>query len=126
MDRNQQRGDGCKSVAVALRKESVDRNILSKSAIVDLLTSLSARRAWIEIENTCFWKPCLWSLSARRAWIEMETMLPSWTRYAVALRKESVDRNTRSFPWDLMGGVALRKESVDRNFDTVQIVVVIV
>ena len=33
----------------------------------------------------------------------------------VALRKESVDRNTRSFPWDLMGGVALRKESVDRN-----------
>ena len=33
------------------------------------------------------------SLSARRAWIEMETMLPSWTRYAVALRKESVDRN---------------------------------
>ena len=22
------------------------------------------------------------SLSARRAWIEMETMLPSWTRYA--------------------------------------------
>ena len=35
-------------------------------------TSLSARRAWIEIANTCFWKPCLW----------------------VALRKESVDRNT--------------------------------
>ena len=35
--------------AVALRKESVDRNILSKSAMVNLLTSLSARRAWIEI-----------------------------------------------------------------------------
>ena len=25
----------------------------------------------------------------------------------VALRKESVDRNTRSFPWDLMGGLSL-------------------
>ena len=36
--------------------------------------------------------------------------------FAVALRKESVDRNTRSFLWVLMGGVALRKESVDRNY----------
>ena len=36
--------------------------------------------------------------------------------FAVALRKESVDRNTNFFPVSLFGLVALRKESVDRNF----------
>ena len=35
--------------------------------------------------------------------------------YAVALRKESVDRNTSFLPASLSGLVALRKESVDRN-----------
>ena len=42
----------------------------------------------------------------------------------VALRKESVDRNTRSFPWDLTGGVALRKESVDRNMFPIDVLAV--
>ena len=56
------------------------------------------------------------SLSARRAWIEMPiTEIPvGW--WKVALRKESVDRNT--YPSQcrtLASGVALRKESVDRN-----------
>ena len=57
--------------AVALRKESVDRN--NHHLAVDLVesSSLSARRAWIEIlmrsATTC--GPM--SLSARRAWIEM-------------------------------------------------------
>ena len=37
----------------------------------------------------------------------------------VALRKESVDRNTSSSPVSLFDlPVALRKESVDRNYDT--------
>ena len=57
------------------------------------------------------------SLSARRAWIEI-----SWARAAalaarVALRKESVDRNTAvnaKHVFHLLR-VALRKESVDRN-----------
>ena len=55
------------------------------------------------------------SLSARRAWIEIATTLPSITRYFVALRKESVDRNLlcRLVAGSLI--VALRKESVDRN-----------
>ena len=39
---------------VALRKESVDRNILSKSAMVPSLMSLSARRAWIEIPHAAY------------------------------------------------------------------------
>ena len=36
--------------AVALRKESVDRNAKSMDTIKEADTSLSARRAWIEIE----------------------------------------------------------------------------
>ena len=35
--------------------------------------------------------------------------------FAVALRKESVDRNTKILSGILVLGVALRKESVDRN-----------
>ena len=39
-----------------------------------------------------------------------------WVRvYVVALRKESVDRNTTAMVGPLMYSVALRKESVDRN-----------
>ena len=43
----------------------------------------------------------------------------------VALRKESVDRNTGILPHDCRKVVALRKESVDRN-NAVQIVIVVV
>ena len=35
----------------------------------------------------------VWSLSARRAWIEMEELLQELSSLFVALRKESVDRN---------------------------------
>ena len=40
-----------KGTAVALRKESVDRNLASWSAVLTELLSLSARRAWIEISG---------------------------------------------------------------------------
>ena len=56
--------------------------------------SLSARRAWIEIarfaRSVCV-RPR--SLSARRAWIEIPAGCWRDARRAVALRKESVDRN---------------------------------
>ena len=78
---------------VALRKESVDRNLDAVQIVIVIMQSLSARRAWIEIINEV------------------------WANFSgfVALRKESVDRNiwvdkTQSAP-----RVALRKESVDRN-----------
>ena len=57
--------------AVALRKESVDRNPVVPAELTTLIRSLSARRAWIEIM----------SLNTQ------QRHLP------VALRKESVDRN---------------------------------
>ena len=56
---------------VALRKESVDRNILRGNEK---------------------WKQSA-SLSARRAWIEIASSQTGCTGRSVALRKESVDRN---------------------------------
>ena len=55
--------------------------------------SLSARRAWIEIIDYIVDYATDASLSARRAWIEIHFMLRIGTSGAVALRKESVDRN---------------------------------
>ena len=59
-------------VRVALRKESVDRNVFGFGAKLVHSLSLSARRAWIEIDVI---RPAidvfLASLSARRAWIEI-------------------------------------------------------
>ena len=57
---------------VALRKESVDRNVGVAQGSV----------AWYKM-----------SLSARRAWIEIPTLEGRKTQECVALRKESVDRN---------------------------------
>ena len=56
------------------------------------------------------------SLSARRAWIEMRKYHTTDRVRAVALRKESVDRNSSGAKADSVSKVALRKESVDRNF----------
>ena len=58
--------------------------------------SLSARRAWIEIfplDNVAHGGP---SLSARRAWIEITSEVSERVPLAVALRKESVDRNIKA------------------------------
>ena len=58
-------------VPVALRKESVDRNPTIKAMRGDRKASLSARRAWIEIWHISHIPPSSPSLSARRAWIEI-------------------------------------------------------
>ena len=120
----------------------MDRNNLKRKRVRDGKTSLSARRAWIEIMRqsalTVRWKP---SLSARRAWIEIMTAFVAAVANSVALRKESVDRNStgvastilrlmslsarRAWIEMIPNGcskrdftVALRKESVDRNAHT--------
>ena len=82
------------------------------------LKSLSARRAWIEIELWSTVKLAITaSLSARRAWIEIVVEYKRAKEKAVALRKESVDRNSaKTIRRDIASmPVALRKESVDRN-----------
>ena len=80
---------------VALRKESVDRNVPGQNLVNGIGLSLSARRAWIEMTPP-------------------QGMI--WSRPKVALRKESVDRNLQ-YCWPYLSSltVALRKESVDRN-----------
>ena len=55
------------------------------------------------------------SLSARRAWIEMIDSTHRREPFRVALRKESVDRNHSVRQKKIGRLVALRKESVDRN-----------
>ena len=55
------------------------------------------------------------SLSARRAWIEIVHVSALDGESAVALRKESVDRNFKTPVLVPYRPVALRKESVDRN-----------
>ena len=55
------------------------------------------------------------SLSARRAWIEINWFLRGNNLLHVALRKESVDRNHCGPCITAHIAVALRKESVDRN-----------
>ena len=55
------------------------------------------------------------SLSARRAWIEINIACATGFSASVALRKESVDRNLRQLTPEPFQRVALRKESVDRN-----------
>ena len=55
--------------------------------------SLSARRAWIEIQGRHPGGKSNRSLSARRAWIEILLSPSPPRRTPVALRKESVDRN---------------------------------
>ena len=81
---------------VALRKESVDRNNRLFARWTLALKSLSARRAWIEItDNKISVKVKVRSLSARRAWIEISSSGQVFRGIRVALRKESVDRNSR-------------------------------
>ena len=59
-----------------------------------VLWSLSARRAWIEITAQTARNTSIASLSARRAWIEIAYGALDGASEIVALRKESVDRNS--------------------------------
>ena len=73
----------------------MDRNRLPKKNRPSVVRSLSARRAWIEIVISAMTSQISVSLSARRAWIEIlcAEILGLWA--CVALRKESVDRNSK-------------------------------
>ena len=78
--------------AVALRKESVDRNPASKYHRILLRVALRKE----SVDRNCI--------------IVMVGLL-----MYVALRKESVDRNFDAVQIEIVKMVALRKESVDRN-----------
>ena len=80
--------------AVALRKESVDRNDgqpigWHHCRKVALRKESVDRNSWAARARVAQY----WSLSARRAWIEMGLCKGANMARSVALRKESVDRN---------------------------------
>ena len=93
----------------------MDRNRSSCKGISYFTKSLSARRAWIEIGNSCTQTVPLKSLSARRAWIEIRMVLsPAPPTMSLSARRAWIEiyiiKITGFTP-----AVALRKESVDRN-----------
>ena len=71
----------------------MDRNSTGLVSLTVSTTSLSARRAWIEIVDEVYANFDGLSLSARRAWIEICGGASARPLAVVALRKESVDRN---------------------------------
>ena len=72
VDRNWPCGLLSMLTSVALRKESVDRNLITLGGSGVGSWSLSARRAWIEIDvDSASGTLSDTSLSARRAWIEI-------------------------------------------------------
>ena len=71
----------------------MDRNSTVLANLTVSTTSLSARRAWIEIFSVHEVFANFESLSARRAWIEIAYGALNGASEIVALRKESVDRN---------------------------------
>ena len=82
-------------ICVALRKESVDRNthimLRFKYSHIVALRKESVDRNHVVCVYFIADKT---SLSARRAWIEMSPLMWPWSPLNVALRKESVDRNS--------------------------------
>ena len=67
---------------VALRKESVDRNVYYNAYKLFGTLSLSARRAWIEMVFVTLSRFGTLSLSARRAWIEIKAPIEQASKRA--------------------------------------------
>ncbi len=128
------------NTAVALRMESVGRNQLNVVLVSCRSLSLSAWRAWVEIQTRTETRPktpvalrmesvgrniappstvvniSAMSLSAWRAWVEITYYYSNSRGRPVALRMESVGRNSHMVIMTTEKiPVALRMESVGRN-----------
>ena len=79
---------------VALRKESVDRNVSDLLVVSALPVALRKESVDRNMPSLLCRLVAGSSLSARRAWIEMHPLVLILRKIGVALRKESVDRNT--------------------------------
>ena len=94
----------------------MDRNRRGAGVAVPVHASLSARRAWIEIQAAagCPGQPS--GVALRKESVDRNILgLVVLVASLVALRKESVDRNSNHTNHMQQCVVALRKESVDRN-----------
>ena len=101
---------------VALRKESVDRNSETMLPSWARYASLSARRAWIEIQPPqLFARPCL-SLSARRAWIEIiDDLEPSSTRKSLSARRAWIEIFCQWYLVGYFGSLSARRAWIEIN-----------
>ena len=116
MDRNRSALPVWAKVAVALRKESVDRNAIGWTTRRCPNVALRKESVDRNYGTVVTFQHSPGSLSARRAWIEIGYPASSPLKLSVvALRKESVDRNCQGRVCLGCCLVALRKESVDRN-----------
>ena len=93
VDRNPGMNIILSTTVVALRKESVDRNNIGSASIRACIVALRKESVDRNTQRRDFKCLGLLSLSARRAWIEMTNPKNRKRRSKVALRKESVDRN---------------------------------
>ena len=84
------------SCTVALRKESVDRNLLAAMELLPRLVALRKESVDRNNDSAAILNRANASLSARRAWIEIAPKTAKNGITKVALRKESVDRNLMS------------------------------
>ena len=120
MDRNQ---------GAAQVLDAVESSLSARRAWIEMsplmwpwspLKSLSARRAWIEISASGRHGTVSESLSARRAWIEILLNTQYRNLAKVALRKESVDRNRQLLPESLLPYLSLsaRRAWIEIKLDT--------
>ena len=116
VDRNMSEDVSYSIIVVALRKESVDRNIICQwSPWIALLVAL--RKESVDRNSSREVNICIAGVALRKESVDRNSISPpaGCVRPAVALRKESVDRNKVALKRAGNGTVALRKESVDRN-----------
>ena len=83
------------SGVVALRKESVDRNVSLLAVLSNFVVALRKESVDRNDSSGVDFAEDWLSLSARRAWIEIVITAMTSQISVVALRKESVDRNCR-------------------------------
>ena len=116
VDRNMGVGTTRARRGVALRKESVDRNMVGPSAYRTSSVALRKESVDRNLYLSSFVWVSLWSLSARRAWIEISygALEGASEITSLSARRAWIEISASSAA-ALLYSVALRKESVDRN-----------
>ncbi len=117
VDRNTKRtGNIVKFSSVALRKESVDRNLATLGKLRRKCVALRKESVDRNKQITETMKQMTGSLSARRAWIEIKTLFNTSIIIAWSLSARRAWIEIEVSKADMaVSYVALRKESVDRN-----------
>ena len=102
-------------VSLSARRAWIEIDAIAVQA-ANSSVSLSARRAWIEIcPKSAPYEAPTTSLSARRAWIEISGIKKTCKALESLSARRAWIEIFRGWTLNINGPVALRKESVDRN-----------